>query len=213
MAKRSREETYNEDSNSEFKYDNSEDELRKKIKLETDLILDKVQEIEQKIDISEHEVHKFLLTFHTLVQRINSNEPQEETDGLMTDLILQIVNTIIQLLKNNIDSLNIPAVLKGALKKLQSLYILQTKDSRRVIQAIQNQKMARTQMRPRRPARPAGRGEKNNERIRVRNRRYKIKRYLAQPKNIDVKHNGKIVRRMIGRRQTIYPSTRRREEY
>ena len=158
-------------------------------------------------------MHKFLLTFHTLVQRINSNEPQEETDGLMTDLILQIVNTIIQLLKNNIDSLNIPAVLKGALKKLQSLYILQTKDSRRVIQAIQNQKMARTQMRPRRPARPAGRGEKNNERIRVRNRRYKIKRYLAQPKNIDVKHNGKIVRRMIGRRQTIYPSTRRREEY
>ena len=155
-------------------------------------------------------MHKFLLIFHTLVQRINSNEPQEETDGLMTDVILQIVNTIIQLLKNNIDSLNIPAVLKGALKKLQSLYILQTKDSRRVIQAIQNQKMARTQMRPRRPARPVGRGEKNNERIRVRNRRYKIKRYLAQPKNIHVKHNGRVVKRMIVRRQTIYPSTRRR---
>ena len=68
-------------------------------------------------------------------------------------------------------------------------------------------------MRSKRPARPVGRGEKNNDRIRVRNRRYKIKRYLAQPKNIDVKHNGKIVRRMIGRRQTIYPSTRRRGEY
>ena len=109
MAKRSIEETYSEDSTSEFKYDNSEDKLRKKIKLE---ILDKVQEIEQEIDISEHEVHKFLLIFHTLVQTINSNGPQEETDGLMTDVILQIVNIIFQLLKNNIDSLNIPTVLR-----------------------------------------------------------------------------------------------------
>ena len=65
-------------------------------------------------------------------------------------------------------------------------------------------------MRPRSPARPAGRGEKNIDRIRVRNRRYKIKRYLAQPKNVHVKHNGRVVRRMVVRRQTIYPSTRRR---
>ena len=74
-------------------------------------------------------MHKFLLIFDTLVQIINSNESQEETDGLITDVILQIVNTIIQLLKNNIDSLNIPAVLKSALKKLQSLFIPQTKGS------------------------------------------------------------------------------------
>ena len=61
--------------------------------------------------------------------------------------------------------------------------------------------------------RRAGRGEKNNDRIRIRNRRYKIKRYLAQPKNIDVKQNGRVVRRMVVRRQRIYPSTRRRREY
>ena len=147
MAKRSIEETYSEDSNSEFKYDNSEDELRTKIKLETDLILDKVQEIEQEIDMNEHEVHKFLLIFHTLVQTINSNEPQEETDGLMTDVILQIVNTIIQLLKNNIDSLNIPAVLKSALKNYKACLFRKQKTLKRIIQVIQNQKMARTQMR------------------------------------------------------------------
>ena len=110
MTKRSTEETYSEDTNSEFKF---RGRTQKKIKLETDLILDKVQEIEQEIDISEHEVHKFLLIFHSLFLTINSNEPQGETDGLMTDVILQIVNTIIQLLKNNIDSLNIPAVLKA----------------------------------------------------------------------------------------------------
>ena len=45
--------------------------------------------------------------------------------------------------------------------------------------------------------RPVGMGQKNNDRIRVRNRRYKIKRFLAQPKNIDVKQNDRIVRRMV----------------
>ena len=72
---------------------------------------------------------------------------------------------------------------------------------------IQNQKMPNYQIRPRRPARPAGRGEKNNDPIRVRNRRYKIKRHLAQPKNIDVRHNGRVVRRIVVRRKTIHPST------
>ena len=56
-------------------------------------------------------------------------------------------------------------------------------------------------------------GQKSNDRVRIRNRRYKIKRFLAQPKNIDVKQKGRIVRRMVVRRQTIYPSTLRRQEY
>ena len=68
--------------------------------------------MEEDIDISEHEVHKFLLIFHTLVETINSDQPQEETDAFVTDTILQIVNILAGLLKNNIDSLNIPAVLK-----------------------------------------------------------------------------------------------------
>ena len=71
--------------------------------------------------------------------------------------------------------------------------------------------MANIRVRPRRPVRPAGMGQNNNDRIR--NRRFKIKRFLAQPKNIDVKQNGKVVRTMVVRRQTIYPSSRRRREY
>ena len=47
----------------------------------------------------------------------------------MTDTILQIVNIIAGLLKYNIDSLNIHAVLKSALRKLKSLFIPQTKDT------------------------------------------------------------------------------------
>ena len=114
MSKRSIEETYNEDSNSKFKYDDSENRLRKKFKLENQKLLDKIKEMEEDIDISEHEVHKFLLTFHTLVETINSDQPQEETDGFVTDTILEIVNVLAGLLKNSTDSLNVPAVLKSA---------------------------------------------------------------------------------------------------
>ena len=55
--------------------------------------------------------------------------------------------------------------------------------------------------------------QKDNDRVRIRNRRYKIKRFLAEPENIDVKQNGRVVTRMVVRRQTIYPSTGRRREY
>ena len=61
---------------------------------------------------------------------------------------------------------------------------------------------------PRRPVRPAGREEKSDDWVRIRNRRYKIKRILAQPRNIDVRQNGRVVRRMI-----VRSSTRRRREY
>ena len=120
MAKRSIEEIIHDDSNSEFKYHDSENQQK---------ILDKIKEIEEDIDLNEHEVYKFLLIFHILIETINSEQPQEETDGFVTDAILQIVNTIAGLLRNNIDSRNVAAVLKSALKKLQSLFIPQTKYS------------------------------------------------------------------------------------
>ena len=65
----------------------------------------------------------------------------------------------------------------------------------------------------RRPVRPAGRGEKNNDRGRIRNRRYRIKRILAQTRTFDVRHNGRVVGRMVVRKNTIYSSARRRREY
>ena len=73
--------------------------------------------------------------------------------------------------------------------------------------------MSNFQIRPRRPMRSAGRGDKNNDRIRVRNRRYKIKKFILQPRNINVTHNGRVARRMVVRRRTIYPSARLRGQY
>ena len=73
--------------------------------------------------------------------------------------------------------------------------------------------MPNVQLRPRRPVRPAGMEQKNNDQIRIRNRRYKIKRLIAQPKNVEVKRNGVVVRQMVIRRKAIFPSARRRQEY
>ena len=119
MAKRTIEDSKSEDSEIDFKYDDEENQLRKKIKLENEKIVKKIKEIDQHIDISEHEVHKFLLIFHTLIETVNSEQDQEETEGVVTDAILQIVIKISELLKKNIDSLNLPTVLKNALKKIK----------------------------------------------------------------------------------------------
>ena len=44
---------------------------------------------------------------------------------------------------------------------------------------------------------PAGREGKDHDRIEVRKTRYKIKRYMVQPKDVEVKHNGGVVRRWL----------------
>ena len=131
MSKISIKETGIESPNSEFKYDDSENQLRKKIKLENQKIVERIKKIDENIDINEHEVHKFLLIFHILAETTNSQESHEETDGLVTDTIVQIVNIIAGLLKNNIDNLNLPAVLKSALKKIKRFVYTNKRQRRR----------------------------------------------------------------------------------
>ena len=72
MAKRILEDLKGEHYQIDFKHDEDESQLRKKIKLENDIIIDKIKEHYEDIDISEHEVQKFLLIFHSLMEAINS---------------------------------------------------------------------------------------------------------------------------------------------
>ena len=81
MFKRSIAEANNENLNSEFEYDDSENQLRKKTILKHEKILSKIKETNEEIDISEHEVYKFLLIFHTLIEIVNSQKTLKETDG------------------------------------------------------------------------------------------------------------------------------------
>ena len=122
MAKRILEDLKSEHYQIVFKYDEDESQLRKKIKLENDIIIDKIKEHYEDIDISEHEVHKFLLIFHTLMEAINSEENLEEADGVITDTFALIISKLSDLLRQNIDSLKLPAILKSALKKIKNLF-------------------------------------------------------------------------------------------
>ena len=65
----------------------------------------------------------------------------------------------------------------------------------------------------RRPISTTGRGEKDIDRVGIRNTRYKIKRYITQPKDVEVKHNSRVVRRMVVRRRAIYVTGTRRRHY
>ena len=61
--------------------------------------------------------------------------------------------------------------------------------------------------------RPLGMGVKNIEERRVRNRQFIIKRMMEQPRNIEVEQNGRVIRRMVVRRKTIYPGMTTRNYY
>ena len=104
---------------------NKDSEFRKKIKLENELIWDKIKNVNKEINVNQHEVEKFLLIFHTLVENINPEESLDNTDGV-SDVILTIVLKITKLLKKNIDSLKIPEILKVSLKKIKELFNLKT---------------------------------------------------------------------------------------
>ena len=106
-----------------------ESQLRKKIKPENEMILDKIKDIDEDININQHEAEKFLLIFHSLMQAVNSEEGLDKPDGTVSDAILQIVLKISELLKNNIDSLKLPEFLKLALKKIKSLFNIQTEQN------------------------------------------------------------------------------------
>ena len=56
-------------------------------------------------------------------------------------------------------------------------------------------------------------GVKNIEERRVRNRQFIIKRMMEQPRNIEVEQNGRVIRRMVVRRKTIYTGMTTRNYY
>ena len=66
--------------------------LEKKIKTEHDYILSRSKKINESIDLTEHEVNKSLIIFHTLLETVDlDSENIEEADGIVTDIILKIV--------------------------------------------------------------------------------------------------------------------------
>ena len=60
------------------------------------------------------------------METLISEESLDNTDGIVSDTILKIILKISEFLKNGIDSRKIPEIFKIALKKMKSLFNLQT---------------------------------------------------------------------------------------
>ena len=122
MSKR---ETVNSDLNKNDRTNDTSAVLRKKIKVEHNFILSRAKRINESIDLTDHEVNKFLIIFHTLLDTVDlSSETSEleETEGIVTDIILKIVLKITELIRQNIDSLPLPKILKDALKVIKEVF-------------------------------------------------------------------------------------------
>ena len=111
-------------------FDDSSADFRKKIEIEHDCILRKTKKIKKEIDLTEHEINKFLLIFDSLFNIISeTNEKftekfteKEEIDGVVDDIIIKIALKIADLIKQNVDSLPLPNILKNVLKFLKELF-------------------------------------------------------------------------------------------
>ena len=106
-------------------FDDSSADFRKKIEIEHDCILRKTKKIKKEIDLTEHEINKFLLIFDSLFNIISENSKKftekEEVDGVVDDII-KIAVKIADLIKQKVDSLPLPNIVKNVLKFLKELF-------------------------------------------------------------------------------------------
>ena len=84
------------------------------------------------MDITDHEINKFISIFHTLLKTsLNKDKFLErlavDTEDGVQDTILLIVTKLIKLLKGNIDSLNLKKKIRSGLKKIKSILFLTSK--------------------------------------------------------------------------------------
>ena len=101
--------------------------LRKKLKIENDFILERTakgstKKIEE-IDLTQHEVNKFLVIFHTLLEKAENNDINntDECDG-SADIIFTIVKEILCLIAKNSNDLKIPNFLSRTLKVIKTIF-------------------------------------------------------------------------------------------
>ena len=99
--------------------------LAKKIKLEHKLISEKISKNHPDIDVHENEIYKFLLIFNEILETSlnNATDLTDSEDGIQ-DNILTVGKGLLKLLKGNIESLLLPAILKNALKRLKCFLFL-----------------------------------------------------------------------------------------
>ena len=92
-------------------------------KLEHKLILVAISNKHPEIDIDHHEIQKFLFIFNLLVEAESdkSSGGENSEDGI-PEILITTAAKLLQFLHNNIDSLKLPDIIKGALKDFKIIF-------------------------------------------------------------------------------------------
>ena len=98
----------------------------KKLKVEQKLISGIIEERYPHLDITDHEIHKFIVIFNTILETSFDQENLEEIDSEdgITDTILLVNKAVFNLIKGNIEDLDLLTKIKSGLKKLKNLLAL-----------------------------------------------------------------------------------------
>ena len=106
----------------------NETDFSNKINLQHKLISVTISSKHPEIDIDDHEIQKFLLIFNLLLEAELNKEKVEDSEDGIPDILITIATKLLELLQNNIDSLKLPKIIKGALRKLKSFIVKDKKD-------------------------------------------------------------------------------------
>ena len=157
-----------------------ETDFWKKIKLEHKLILVTISNKHPGIDIDNREIQNFLLVFNLLIE---AESDSEDAEVGIPDILITTAAKLLQPLHNNIDSLKLSGIIKSILKKLKSFIIKDKKDGTSENDSENSSRPAAAAKKPG----PFNQRRRRQPRQRIRGRSFKIKRLLAQQRNINVK--------------------------
>ena len=103
----------------DVKVENTHFEDFKRLKVDFHIINNIIKEKHPELDTTHYEIYKFLTIFEALLSDTTFDNNDSE-DGIQ-DIIILVVTTLLNLLKDNIGKLDLPNKIKTALTKLQEV--------------------------------------------------------------------------------------------
>ena len=103
----------------DVKVENTHFEDFKRLKVDFHVINNIIKEKHPELDTTHYEIYKFLTIFEALLSDTTFDNNDSE-DGIQ-DIIILVVTTLLNLLKDNIGKLDLPNKIKTALTKLQEV--------------------------------------------------------------------------------------------
>ena len=103
----------------DVKVENTHFEDFKRLKVDFHVINNIIKEKHPELDTTHYEIYKFLTIFEVLLSDTTFDNNYSE-DGIQ-DIIILVVTILLNLLKDNIEKLDLPNKIKTALTKLQEV--------------------------------------------------------------------------------------------